>query len=132
MLGTRAMLAAAASLAIIAALSGASRAGGLNAYATCADGSHISFNWSWYEDPGSPTGHSEWVGYDVLRRSLTDCGPFVRVNATPYPRTPGASEAFTFTEVPPATGTTYNYEVILVDASRQQLFLDPVACDCTR
>ena len=53
MLGTRAMLAAAASLAIIAALSGASHAGGLNAYATCADGSHISFNWSWYEDPGS-------------------------------------------------------------------------------
>lgn len=126
----RAVLAAVTSLAIIAALPGAARAGALNAGASCPDGSHISFSWSWYEDPAHPTGHPEWVGYDVYRRSLADCGGLERVNAAPYPRTPGASEGFTYTEVPPATGTTYNYEVFLVDAARQQVFLDPVACDC--
>ncbi len=109
----------------------ASRAGALDASASSPDGVHITFAWSYYEDPSNPTGHPEWIGYDVLRRSQADCGPFVRVNATPYPRNPGVNESFSFTETPAANATTYHYQVILVDAGRNQLFLGPQACDCS-
>src|SRR5262249_8706017 len=88
----------------------------------------VAVRWTFYEDPAHPTGHPEWVGYDVLRRSLSDCGDFVRVNAEPFARTPGQTESFAYSEVPPATGTTFQYRVVLVDASRQQLAIIP-ACD---
>jgi hypothetical protein len=126
----RALLAALPCAALIALWPAVPRAGALNASASCVDGSHITFTWSFYEDPFNPTGYPEWVGYDVLRRSVTGCGAFVRLNATPYPRTPGASESFSYTETPPASGTMYDYQVILVDASRQQLFPGPQTCDC--
>src|SRR5882672_10075313 len=96
----RAVNAALSWACLIALWPAVARAGALNASASCADSSHITFAWSFYEDPSNPTGRPEWVGYDVLRRSLTECGPFMRVNAAPYPRTLGASESFTYTEAP--------------------------------
>lgn len=124
-----AIAAAIVCLVLIARSNGASHAGALSADASCGSGGIISFSWTFYEDPLNPTGHPEWVGYDVWRRSLADCGAFVRVNAAPFPRA-GTTESLTYTEVPPASGTTFQYQVRLVDANRQQLFLDAIACDC--
>ena len=129
-LRTRDALACLVITALVAAAPRMSHAGQLSANASCADGSHISFTWTFFEDPSHPTGHPEWVGYDVLRRDQATCGALVRVNAVPYARS-GATETFTYAETPPAPTTTYQYEVILVDASRQQLFLDPASCDCS-
>jgi hypothetical protein len=118
------------SACLIIGLPAVPRAGQLSASASCTDGSHISFTWTYTEDPAHPTGHPEWVGYDVLRRDQSTCGAFLRVNAATYPRS-GVTETFTYGETPPSPGTTYQYQVILVDANRQQLFLDPASCDCS-
>ena len=125
-----AALALVTSLGIIASLPGVSRAGQITASASCAAGNSITFIWSFYEDPSFPTGHPEWVGYDVQRRSISPCGAFVRVNAQPYARTPGVSEDFTYTEVPPISFRTYEYRVILVDANRHEIPTSQVACEC--
>jgi hypothetical protein len=130
MLQSRVALVGIASLVGIAALAGSSRAGVLTASATCAGGTGITFSWSFYEDPALPTGHAEWVGYDVRRRSISPCSPFIRVSAHPYPRTPGATENFTYTEVPPISGRTYEYQVVLVDANRQEISPGLLACEC--
>lgn len=130
MLRARAALAGITLLAITAGLPGIARAGVLTASASCATGSSITFNWSFYENPAFPTGHPEWVGYDVQRRSISPCGAFVRVNEQPYVRTLGVSESFTYTEVTPLSGRTYEYRVVLVDASRQEIPAGQVACEC--
>ena len=64
---------------------GSVHAGTLLAYAGCADGTHITVQWSFTEDPTEPTGHPEWIGYDVERRPLASCGAFERLNAVPFP-----------------------------------------------
>src|SRR3989442_7268370 len=38
-----------------------SRAGSLSVFASCGDGNSISYSWTFYEYPSSPTGHPEWV-----------------------------------------------------------------------
>lgn len=121
---------AAASMALLAGLAGGSRAGTLTAYSSCGDGNVVSFHWDYAEWVGHPTEHPEWVGYDVLRRSLNGCSQFVRVNADPFPRVVGESHGHTYTEVAPAAGTTYEYRVILVDAYRKEVFLGPGECEC--
>jgi hypothetical protein len=88
----------------------------LSTAATC-DGSQVVVSWSWTEDPGNPTGDPEWTGYDVWRRGMATCGDSVRVNDTPFPRTLGASESFSLTDLPPA-GQAYVYTVVLVRADR--------------
>ena len=103
-------------------------AGVIRAGAACNDGS-ASFHWDFFEDPQSPTGHPEWVGYDVLRRSLTECGGYVTVNAQPFPRVQGESQSFTYDEVPPATSTMFEYRIVCVDADRQPVQLDYAACE---
>ena len=124
-------LRAATALAALAAFPVACGAGTLSASASCTGPSEISFSWTYFENPANPTGHPEWVGYDVMRRSLTDCAAFVRVNTNVYPRTPGVTETFTYTEAAPASGTTFQYWVVMVDANRQAVYLDPVSCDCS-
>jgi hypothetical protein len=119
-----------ASLSLLVSLCAGAHAGTLSAGAVCNGDGTISFGWSFHEDPQFPAGHPEWVGYDVLRRSLSACDPFVRVNAQPFVRIPGVSQSFTYTETPPATGTTYQYRVILVDADRREVILNPAECDC--
>lgn len=98
--------------------------GYLHAGATCADNANITLTWTWDEFTGyPPTGRPDWVGYDVLRRTLVNCGPFVRVNDTPFPRTVGATQTYTFVEPAPASNTPLEYQVIYVDANRQPLSL---------
>lgn len=125
----RMLVIAAAVLSAVIVAPDVCRAGSLVASASCADGSHISLDWTYYEDPATPTGHPEWVGYDVLRRSMSDCGPLTRVNAEPFPRTLGITQSFTYTETPPAMGVTFQYRVITVDASRQEIFIDYSTCE---
>jgi hypothetical protein len=103
-------------------------AGFVSASAGCS-GDSLSFRWTFSEDPQFPTGHPEWVGYDVLRRSLAECGPFVRVNAEPFPRVLGATESFTYREAAPAPMTTFEYRLAYVDANRQPVVLGVSACD---
>jgi hypothetical protein len=91
-------------------------AGPLTTSAYC-NGSQVVVAWSWYEDPMQPTGDPEWTGYDVYRRPMANCGTWVRVNATPFTRTMGASEAFDLTDTPP-TAQGWTYEVRLVAADR--------------
>jgi len=104
-------------------------AGSLEAGASCADSSSISVHWTFYDDPLNPVAYPEWVGYDVMRRSLSECGPYVRVNADPLPRVVGATHSHVFTEAPPARRTTYEYRVIPVDAQRQPVIIDRISCD---
>ncbi len=128
MLRIRAIPTAALALVLLASLHGLSAAGALSTSASCGGG-NLSFSWTFYEDPQNPVAHPEWVGYDVMRRSLAQCGSPVRLNASPYPRVPGVTHGYTYTEPPPAPGTTFEYRVVLVDANRQPVTLDPVSCD---
>ena len=128
MLPTRAILAAGITPALLAGLYAVSLAGALSTSASCG-GASISFSWTFYEDPTHPTGHPEWVGYDVTRRSLPQCGGPVVVTAAPFARVPGITQSFTYTEWPPTPGTTFEYRVVLVDANRQPVYLDPASCD---
>lgn len=119
------------SLVLILSPLSASHAGSLGAGANCAGGNAVTVGWNWTEYPQLPTGpHPEWVGYDVLRRSVKTCDAFVRVNAQPFVRTPGISQSFTYTETPPATGVLYEYRIILVDAGRNEVVIGASDCDC--
>jgi hypothetical protein len=92
--------------------------GYLSTSATCDDNGQITLTWSWYEN-GTPVDRPDWVGYDVQRRSVADCGAFTRVNDTTFPRTVGANHTHTYVEAAPATETTFEYRVIYVDANHQ-------------
>jgi hypothetical protein len=102
-------------------------AGDLRASATCEGGNTLSFSWDFYE-VGSPL-PSEWVGYDVMRRTVGECEEFVRVNAKPFPRILGMRHSYTYTEPAPAIGTTYEYQVIMVNANRERLHFSSPDCD---
>jgi hypothetical protein len=106
------------------------RAGLLQVDAYCDGAGVVTVGWGFQDYPQYPAGHPEWVGYDIQRRSLDTCDPFVRVNAQPFVRIPDVSQSFTYTETPPATGITYEYRVILVDAGRNEVILHPAECEC--
>ncbi|HEX4936563.1 MAG TPA: hypothetical protein VFV33_25455, partial [Gemmatimonadaceae bacterium] len=56
--------------------------GDLTATANAISATEIEIVWQWYEsDPPDPTGHPEWVGYDLYRRNPAECSPWVRLNA---------------------------------------------------
>jgi len=120
-------------LALLALLVPASREaaafGFISAGAT-SDNTTITFQWTFNEEPNNPTGHPEWTGYDVYRRALPGCGDPIRVNATPFPRTPGITESFTYSEAAPSPQTMFDYQVVPVDDNRNQLFISPADCQC--
>jgi hypothetical protein len=98
----------------------------------CADNpsaTTIAYHFSYYEDPKNATEHPEWVGFDVYRRSVIDCGAAVRVNPEPYPREPGHSYSYEYTEAPPAQRTLYEYWAVMVDADRNVLSFGYPVCD---
>ncbi|MFI5370896.1 MAG: hypothetical protein ACHQ52_04995 [Candidatus Eisenbacteria bacterium] len=103
-------------------------AGGLlSTSATCPDGQHFVVTWDWSEYSPTPP-YPEWVGYDILRHVSGSCDPFVRVNPESFPRL-AAGQSETFTEPAPALLTTYEYRVVPVDASHQQVILSSVDCN---
>ncbi len=103
-------------------------AGWLSTSAAAVSPSSILVSWGWWEDPAYPTGHPEWVGYDVYRRPLAACGPWVRVTTESVPRTFGQSQQASYLDVTPASVTTYEYRVHLVDASRNDVIFGPPEC----
>src|SRR5262245_54851133 len=88
--------------------------GDLLSSAVCRDGSTIHVQWSFYEY--SPTTCPEWVGYDVYRRSLTDCEVWTRINAQPFARVGGTND-YQLDDVPPLPNVTYEYRIDFVDAA---------------
>jgi hypothetical protein len=96
----------------------------LNVDAQSTD-SNVHVTWMLQEGSHSP-GYPEWTGFDVVRRSVGDCGPSVTVNSEPFPRT-ASNEYF---EVPPP-GKMYEYRVVFVDANRQPVSI-PDCFDCQR
>lgn len=102
----------------------------VNAHCTPTSALHVQ--WTFTEDAQNPVAHPEWTGYDLLRRVEGSCTPYQRVNAAPFVRTPGQTQTFDYEEPAPATGTMFQYRVILVDANRQEIYLESYVCDCNR
>jgi len=100
--------------------------GYLIADGSCGADGKVSYHWH-YDEPGGPVDAPEWTGYDVYRRNASTCGDWVRVNADPYARL-AAPHDYTYVETPPDPSAVWEYEVRMVDASRQQVFVLP--CDC--
>ena len=96
-------------------------AGGMRVTGDCGDGSHVAIDWSWSDTSPNPAYHPEWVGWDVVRRPLGECGAFVRVNDASFPRSSNELSSFHTVDTPPATATAYQYRVIPVDAAHQEI-----------
>jgi len=104
--------------------------GDLTATANAISATEIQIQWQWYEfDPPDPTGHPEWVGYDLYRRNPAECSPWVRLNAEIIPRVPGATHGGTIVDVPPAPLVTWQYELRPVDAARNVVYLIGGYCE---
>ena len=62
-----------------------------------------------------------WAGWDVSRRAVEGCGPWVRLNDEPIPKgSPSVQNVFV-TSAPP--NETYNYQVHAVDADHNPVNL---------
>ena len=94
----------------------------ISAYSACSSDSSYAV-WSVY-DPNQD--HPEWVGFDVMRRVLPACGPYVRVNDQIIPRLPEVGYTTAFGE--PDNGKTNEYRVVPVDANRQEVPLGGAFC----
>lgn len=104
--------------------------GDLTATANAISATEIEIQWQWYEyPPGDPTGHPEWVGYDLYRRNPEECSPWVRLNAVILPREPGATHGGTIVDAPPAPLVTWQYELRPVDADRNVVHLIGGYCE---
>src|SRR5262245_4185656 len=77
--------------------------------------SNVHVSWS-LQEGSHPGGYPAWTGFDVLRRSVGECGPYATVNAQPFPRQ-ASNDYF---EVPPP-GKMYEYRVVFVDENRQEV-----------
>lgn len=104
-------------------------AGYLDQTAGCPDGVHLVVQWTWIETPGNPVGYPNWIGYDVLRRQAGTCDPYARLNDQSFPRVVGQTHSGSFSEVAPALHTTFEYRVVPVDASHQQVIMSSVDCE---
>src|SRR4249920_3714629 len=102
--------------------------GDLVSRAVCTDGSTIHVQWSFYEY--SPTACLEWVGYDVYRRSLTDCEAWTRINAEPFARLAGTHD-HQLDDVPPLPNVTYEYRIDFVDAARNVVSCAGICGQCS-
>ena len=116
-------------LALLAGLVRSAAAGVQTSSAACTGTQQITFSWDWYEFEAYTTARPEWVGYDVLRRPLSSCSPFERVNAASLPRVFGQSHSNVFVDSPPSQSETYEYQAIPVDANRDRVFMSFPDCE---
>ena len=105
------------------------RAGSLSTWATHPDAATITVHWNFYEDPMDPSGHPEWVGFDVLRRSTADCSYFTRLNDQPFPRVLDQPATGSYDDATAETFKSYEYRVVLVDAARNPVTLGYTGCE---
>jgi hypothetical protein len=125
----RLALACAVSLAMMAVAATLANAGSYDTSAITNPDGTISVQWAYAELAGYPSAHPEWVGYDVLRRAVGNCTTFQRVNDAIFPRVMGQDQSYAFVDTPAGGGIEYEYDVIMVDADRNQLFLGFPECD---
>jgi hypothetical protein len=112
-------------------LVGSARAGLIELYESNPDATTIALHWSWYEDSSAPVDHPEWVGFDLLRRSVSACETFSRVNAETFPRVPGQSFDGGYVDSPPLQTTLYEYQLVPVDADHHAVtFSGPECVGC--
>lgn len=100
----------------------------LSSGSSCGSGTQVSVEWTFYDDPSSPIGLPQWVGYDVYRRSAAQCGSFVRVNDTIVPRVAVPIDTHSVADPGASPGVAYHYRIVPVDANRDPVVL-PI-CDC--
>ena len=98
-------------------LPASAQVGDFRTQAQC-QGSSIAVTWTYHNDPG---GYPQFVAYDVYRQSLPACGDRVRLNADPFPRSPGQTHSHTFVDTSPAAETMYRYDIEFVDQNRMPL-----------
>lgn len=104
-------------------------AGFMSSSAACTGTQQITFSWDWYEFDGYTTARPEWVGYDVLRRPLSSCTPFERINAQSLPRVFGQAHSHVFVDTPPSQFETYEYRAVPVDANRNTVIMLMPDCE---
>ena len=113
----------------VAVVPGKSSAGYMSTFATCTGVQQITLAWDWWEDLSNPVARPDWVGYDVVRRPSLSCGPWIRLNASIFPRTAGASHSRTYADNSPAAFQTYEYKAIPVDANRDPVIMLYPECE---
>lgn len=124
-----ATLAAIALLLAFALAPAAARAGDLNSFATCTGPGQVSLTWEFWEYPGGAAGRPEWVGYDMMRRSVADCGEWVRLNPEIVPRVVGQTHGGVFVDASAGTAVTWEYRVVPVDAAHQPVIMLSPDCE---
>jgi len=104
-------------------------AGSLSTWATHPDATTITVHWNFYEDPMDPSGHPEWIGFDLMRRTTGDCSYFTRLNDQPFPRALNQPASGSYDD-PTADGfKSYEYRVVPVDAAHNPVALDVGDCE---
>jgi hypothetical protein len=117
------------SVGIALFVAGAARGGVLSVSAGSASPTQVLVQWTFTETPGYPAGRPEWVGYDVWRRSVADCGDWVLLNPDVIPRVVGLTHSGSFLDTPPVTSATWRYDVRTVDASRVRVPMGLPDCE---
>ena len=117
------LLSAVLLVSILTSTTTPARGGTLTANASNPDASTIMVSWTFSEDPDHPSGHPEWVGFDIVRRPAESCEGDVRLNEQPFPRTLNESTSGSFTDPSPAQHKLFRYDVIPVDANRNPVDL---------
>ncbi len=104
--------------------------GDLNATAHAVSATTIEITWEWMElDPAHPVERPEWIGYDLLRRDPGVCSEWTLLNATPIPRVAGATHGGTWFDEPPNPNTTWEYQLVPVDAVRNPVLMIGGTCE---
>ena len=112
---------------LVALFPAAAHAGAdISASATCNSGS-VTLSWSYMET--SPVGLPDWAGYDVYRRAVEPCGPWVRLNADIIPRDFSGNHSRQFVDGSATTTAAYEYEVWPVDQNHVLVAL-PQCSEC--
>ena len=91
------------------------------------DSSRITINWMMHEDPQTPIVAPSWAGWDILRRSLNDCGAPARINLETFPRDSGNTHSYSFTDEP--TPGAYRYQIVPVNAEHGTTSISQLVCD---
>jgi len=89
----------------------------MTAESECVDAGRVIVQWYVLADPADTTGTSSWYGFDVYRRDMASCGPWVRATTSAVPRILGqVSTVYTIYDSPPADHA-WDYQVQFVDVA---------------
>jgi len=125
------LLVALVAAALVPRLSPAASYGSLGVNGDPVDSARVFVQWQVEADPADTAGTALWYGFDVYRFDLGACGPWVRVTASPVPRSVGTLvTSYSLYDTPPANHA-WRYQVRFVSASGAEL--QPFQfCECYR